>query len=191
MMSASHEKSTAKSPRKTCTSGLFRQSAWVLCAHFLQGFALGAEPPIFADATAVSGITFRNAASHTKQKYLPETMGGGVAMLDYDRDGNLDLFFVNGAALSDPMPQGGKADKSEARYWNRLYRNRGDGRFIDVTEKAGLQGHSYGMGAVAGDYDNDGWPDLYVTNFGSNILYRNKGDGTFADVTKSSGTGAC
>lgn len=128
-----------------------------------------------------------NAASHTSQKYLPETMGGGVALFDYDGDGRLDIYFVNGAKLEDPMPGGKAPDKSDARYWNRLYRNNGDLTFTDVTEKAGVRGHSYGMGAAAGDYDNDGRPDLFVTNLGQNILYRNNGDGTFTDATKAAG----
>jgi hypothetical protein len=121
---------------------------------------------------------------------LIETMGAGVAMLDYDGNGLLDLFFVNGAALRDPMPDGAMPDKSDAKYWNRLYRNNGDGTFTDVTEEAGLQGRGYGMGVAVGDFDNDGRPDLYVTNFGRNILYRNNGDGTFTDVTEKAGVGA-
>ena len=146
-----------------------------------------APVPIFLDATSRSGIRFRNEASPTSQKYLLETMTGGVAMLDYNNDGWLDLFFVNGAALSDPMPAGAKPDKSNPKFWNRLYRNNRDGTFTDVTEAAALRGHSYGMGVAVGDYNNDGYPDLYVTNVGSNILYRNNGDGTFTDVTTSAG----
>jgi len=146
-----------------------------------------APVPIFLDATSRSGIRFRNEASPTSQKYLLETMTGGVAMLDYNNDGWLDLFFVNGAALSDPMPAGAKPDKSNPKFWNRLYRNNRDGTFTDVTEAAALRGHSYGMGVAVGDYNNDGYPDLYVTNVGSNILYRNNGDGTFTDVTASAG----
>ena len=111
-------------------------------------------------------------------------MVGGVAMLDYNKDGRLDLFFVNGAALADPMTASQRPDKSDSGFWNRLYRNNGDGTFTDVTEAAGLRGHSYGMGVAVGDYDNDGWPDLYVTNVGRNILYHNNGDGTFTDVTE-------
>ncbi len=153
--------------------------------------ALGSksEPalPVFADATARAGITFRHQASRTSQKYLPESMSGGVAMLDYNNDGRLDLFFVNGALLRDPMPAGVQPDKSDPKFWNRLYRNNGDGTFTDVTQRAGVQGHSYGMGAATGDYDNDGFPDLYVTNLGRNILYHNNGDGTFTDVTKQAG----
>jgi hypothetical protein len=114
-------------------------------------------------------------------------MPGGVAMLDYDGEGFEDLFFVNGARLQSPMPSNAAPDKSDPKYWNRLYRNNGHGGFTDVTEKAGLQGSSYGMGVAVGDYDNDGRPDLYVTNFGRNTLYHNNGDGTFTDVTGKAG----
>ncbi len=119
-------------------------------------------------------------------------------MLDYDNDGWLDLFFVNGASIQDPMPRGATVDKSAPRFWNRLYRNNRDGTFTDVTENAGMKGHSYGMGVATGDYDNDGNVDLLVTNLGGNILYHNNGDGTFTDVTAKAGvagagwcTGAC
>jgi hypothetical protein len=139
----------------------------------------------YSEVAARSGINFRHRASKTTQKYLIETMGAGVAWLDYDGDGWLDLFFVNGAALADPLPKGGSPDKSEPRYWNRLYRNTGRGAFVDVTEKAGLEGRGYGMGVAVGDYDNDGRPDLYVTGFGGNTLYRNRGDGAFEDVTEA------
>ncbi len=108
-------------------------------------------------------------------------------MLDYDQDGWLDLFFVNGAALQDPMPPGHLPDKSDPRYWNRLYRNNRDGTFTDVTQKAGLQGNGYGMGVAVGDFNNDGFPDLYVTSLGGSTLYRNNGDGTFTDVTGKAG----
>ena len=94
-------------------------------------------------------------------------MGSGVAMLDFNNDGLLDLFFVNGAALRDPMPPGAKPDKSDPRFWNRLYRNNGDGTFTDVTEKSGLRGEGYGMGVAVGDFDNSGLPGLYVTSFGT------------------------
>jgi enediyne biosynthesis protein E4 len=151
-------------------------------------FAQGAPKlPTFANVAPRAGVHFVNQASHTSQKYLPESMVGGVAMLDYNRDGHLDLFFVNGAALADPMAAGQQPDKRDPRFWNRLYRNNGDGTFTDVTETAGVQGHSYGMGVAVGDYDNDGWPDLYVTNLGRNILYHNNGDGTFTDVTEKAG----
>ena len=117
-------------------------------------------------------------------------MGAGVAWLDYNRDGLLDLFFVNGAALGDPMGEGAKPEKSQRRYWNRLYRNLGDETFRDVTEQAGLQGNGYGMGVAVGDFDNSGSPDVYVTNFGANNLYRNRGEGTFEDVTAKAGVAA-
>src|SRR5689334_10699086 len=152
-------------------------------------FAVDTNLPTFADVTAASRVHFRNHASHTTRKYLLETMGGGVAMFDFNLDGLLDLFFVNGAAIDDPMPAGTNPDKSDPRFWNRLYRNNGDGTFTDVTEEAGVKGHSYGMGVAAGDYDNDGHQDLYVTNYGKNILFHNNGDGTFTDVTDKAGVG--
>ena len=114
-------------------------------------------------------------------------MGAGVAFLDYDGDGLLDVFYVNGAALADPMPKGKLPDKSHPRYWNRLYRNIRGKSFVDVTEGSGLRGEGYGMGVAVGDYDNDGCPDLYVTNFSDNRLYHNEGDGTFKDVTRRAG----
>jgi hypothetical protein len=144
---------------------------------------------IFEDITAKSGIRFKQESSRTSEKYLPESMGGGVAMLDYDNDGWLDLFFVNGAKFLDPMPPGALPDKSDPRYWNRFYKNNRDGTFTDVTEKAGLQGRLYGMGVGTGDYDNDGNMDLLVTNLGGNVLYHNNGDGTFTDVTAKAGVG--
>jgi hypothetical protein len=155
-------------------------------------------PAAFADATLSSKIGFKHQASPTSEKYLPESMGAGVAMFDYDNDGYLDLFFVNGAFIRDPMPQGAVPEKSDPRFWNRLYRNNHDGTFTDVTEKAGLQGRLYGMGVAVGDYDNDGNCDLLITNLGGNTLYHNNGDGTFTDVTAKAGvsgdgwcTGAC
>ncbi|HKP87349.1 MAG TPA: FG-GAP-like repeat-containing protein [Blastocatellia bacterium] len=148
------------------------------------------SPVTFADITPASGVTFKHAASPTSQKYLPESMGAGVAMLDYDNDGRLDLFFTNGARLDDPMPKGAMPDKREAKYWNRLYHQKSDGTFEDVTERAGVKGEGYSMGVAAADYDNDGWVDIYVTGYGVNILYRNGGDGTFADVSKKVGINA-
>ena len=143
--------------------------------------------PTFQDVTARCGVSFVNHASRTSQKYLPEAMTGGVAMFDYDGDGRLDLFFVNGAKLEDPMNAGQYPDKSDPRYWNRLYHNNGDGTFTDVTEKAGVKGRGYGMGVAVGDYNNDGHADLFVTSVGHNTLYRNNGDGTFTDVTLQAG----
>ena len=116
-------------------------------------------------------------------------MGSGVALFDYDNDGRLDIFFVNGAPLSDPTAKGTIPQKTGPKYWNRLYHQKPDGTFEDVTEKAGLQGTGYDMGVAVGDYDNDGYDDLYVTGYGGNHLYHNNGNGTFTDVTQSSGTG--
>jgi hypothetical protein len=114
-------------------------------------------------------------------------MGSGAALFDYDNDGRLDIFLVNGASLSDPTPQRAIPQKTGPRDWNRLYHQKPDGTFEDVTEKAGLQGEGYGMGVAVGDYDNDGYEDLYVTAFGGNKLYHNNRDGTFTDVTDRAG----
>ena len=143
--------------------------------------------PEFVDVTDATGIEFRNASSATSQKYLMEAMVGGVATLDFDQDGLLDLYFVNGAELADPMPEGRLPDKSDPRYWNRLYRNEGAWRFSDVTQAAGVQGDHYGQGVAAADYDNDGFPDLFLANYWRNTLFRNRGDGTFEDVTDFAG----
>ncbi len=147
------------------------------------------QPGNFVDTTAKSGINFTATASHTPHKYLIETMGSGVAAFDFDNDGLLDLFFVNGAPLSDPQPKGSVPQKSSPGDWNRLYHQKKDGTFEDVTEKAGLKGVGYGMGVAVGDFDNDGFEDLYVTAYGGNKLYHNNGNGTFTDVTEKSGTG--
>src|SRR5581483_8906957 len=117
------------------------------------------------------------------------TMGAGVALFDYDNDGLLDMYFVNGAPIADPSPPGTIPKKSGPQYWNRLFHQKQDGTFEDVTERAGLAGFGYGMGVAAGDFDNDGFEDLYVTSYGHNALYRNNGNGTFTDVTKDSGAG--
>ena len=146
-------------------------------------------PGKFVDVTTASGVSFNAVASHTSHKYLLETMGSGVAMFDYDNDGSLDLFFVNGAPLDDPTAKGTVPQKRSPKDWNRLYHQRKDGTFEDVTEKAGLKGTGYDMGVAVGDYNNDGYEDLYVTGYGGNHLYRNNGNGTFTDVTEKSGTG--
>lgn len=143
----------------------------------------------FVDVTSASHLDFHYLSSHTSKKYLIETMGSGVALFDYDNDGRLDIFLVNGAPLTDPMPKGAVPQKTSPRYWNRLYHQRPDGTFEDVTKKAGLEGAGYGMGVAVGDYDNDGYEDLYVTGFGKNRLYHNNGDGTFADITDKAGVG--
>ena len=107
-------------------------------------------------------------------------MVAGVALLDYDGDGYLDIYLVNGAAIPS-------LTKDSPVYWNRLFHNNRDGTFTDVTEKAGVAGAGYGMGVAVGDFDNDGRPDLFVTNVTANQLFHNNGDGTFKDVTKKAG----
>jgi enediyne biosynthesis protein E4 len=141
----------------------------------------------FVDVTSRLGINFQYRSSHTSRKYLLETMGAGVALFDYDNDGRLDIFLVNGAPLGDPTPKGTIPQKTGPEYWNRLYHQKPDGSFEDVTERAGLQGVGYGMGVAVGDYDNDGFEDLYVTAYGGNRLYHNNGNGTFTDVTVTAG----
>jgi hypothetical protein len=132
----------------------------------------------FTDVTSASGISFRHTNGAFGKKYLPETMGAGVAVLDYDADGAQDLFFVN----STHWP--GRPDKPGLP---ALYKNDGKGRFSDVTQAAGLAVEMYGLGATAADYDNDGKVDLYVTGLGGNKLFRNLGGGRFADVTAKAG----
>jgi hypothetical protein len=139
------------------------------------------EPRIrFEDLAKRAGVHFELKNSISPQRYSIETMLGGVAVFDYNNDGLLDIFFTNGAEI--PL-----LEKTDARYWNRLYRNNGDGTFTDVTEKAGVKGVGYSMGVAAGDYDNDGWVDLYVSGVNRNQLLHNNGDGTFTDVTEKAG----
>jgi hypothetical protein len=125
-------------------------------------------------------IAFSLDSSETPQKHAPETMAGGVAVFDYDNDGNLDIFFTNGADISS-------LKKTSPKYWNRLFRNNGDGTFTDVTEKAGLAGTGYDTGVAIGDFDNDGYEDIFVAGVHRNTLYHNNGDGTFTDVTEKAG----
>ena len=145
----------------------------------------------FLDLFQPVGVDFVHRNSPTSQKYLIETMGGGVALLDYNNDGLLDIFLVNSGKLGDPERLPADFSRREAVFWNRLYRQNKDGSFADVTEEAGLSdaGGNYGMGAAAGDYDNDGFADLFVTSYGKSVLYRNNGDGTFSDVTGAAGAG--
>jgi len=146
-------------------------------------------PGKFVDISQSSGVRFQGVASHTSTKYLLETMGSGVAFFDYDNDGLLDIFFVNGAHLDNPTTKGTIPQKSGPQDWNRLYHQKKDGTFEDVTERSGLKGVGYGMGVAVGDFDNDGFEDLYETAYGGNRLYHNNGNGSFTDITESSGTG--
>jgi hypothetical protein len=141
-----------------------------------------AAPITFDDLIERSGIPFQLRNSISPQRYSIETMLGGMALFDYNNDGLLDIFFTNGAAIPS-------LEKTDPSYWNRLYRNNGDGTFTDVTEQAGVMGVGYSMGVAAGDYDNDGFVDLYVTGVNRNQLLHNNGDGTFTDVTDKAGVG--
>lgn len=149
----------------------------------------GMIPAHFVDITEKSGIHFLHQAPHTSRKYLIETMGSGVALFDCDNDGLLDIFFANGAPYTDPTPKGFVPQKTGPEYWNRLYHQKPDGTFEDITERAGLKGVGYSMGVAVGDYDNDGNEDLYVTGYGGNRLYHNNGNCTFSDVTAQAGVG--
>jgi enediyne biosynthesis protein E4 len=131
----------------------------------------------FEEIGARAGVDFVHQSGHSRQHYLPEIMGGGAALFDMDNDGFLDLYLVQSGNLADPSSGGG----------NRLYRNRGNGTFEDVTDRSGAGIRAYGMGVAAGDFDNDGATDLYVTNFGHNVLLKNDGHGHFVDVTSSAG----
>lgn len=133
--------------------------------------------PIRFEEASSPGLHFVTNAGRTARKYLPQTMAGGVAVFDYNNDGLLDIFVVNGSAMPSLVKQG-------ETHWNRLFRNNGDGSFTDVTEKAGVQGRGFNIGVAIGDYDNDGYQDIFVTGLRGNILYHNNGDGTFTDVTE-------
>ena len=165
--------------------------------HFLQGVAgtlalcgLQRIAPALPDPIypfeeippTVSGITWVHSAGKSSARYLPETTGPGCAFLDYNNDGWMDIYLVNGGKCDfyDPSPP----------LRNALYRNNRDGTFTDVTEKARVTGVGYGQGVAVGDYDGDGFPDLYVTQYGRSILYHNNGDGTFTDVTEKAGVAA-
>ncbi len=130
----------------------------------------------FAEVSQSSKLSFVTRNSPTPNKNQIETMVAGVALLDYDQDGYLDVFLVNGAEIPSLI-------KTSPAYWNRLFHNNRDGTFTDVTEKAGVKGVGFGMGVAVGDYDNDGYPDIFVANVGGNQLLHNNRDGTFSDVT--------
>ena len=181
------------SPAADCGRAMRTKSPWALPWSLLLVGGAAAPAVQFTDATRAMGVDFEHHNSATSNKYLLETMGGGVALFDYDNDGRLDVFFTNGAKLEDPMPEGKLPDKSDPKFWNRLYHQNADGTFTDVTERAGLTGmpqNHYGMGVAVGDYDNDGFEDIYVTGYGGNTLYHNNGNGTFTDVTAKAGVGA-
>jgi len=158
----------------------------ILASPLLFAILLAALPPggdgpfNFENMTPGSGVNFRLNNSATESKHQIEAMIGGVALFDYNNDGLLDIFIANGAQLPG-------MDKSDPRFWNRLYRNNGDGTYTDVTEAAGVRGNGYSMGVAIGDFDNDGWEDIYVTGVDRNQLLHNNHDGTFTDVTEKAG----
>jgi len=162
---------------------MIRPVGWLLSTLGF-GALLGSRPaadtlPVFHDITAAAGIRFRHSSGSPDKNFIFEAKGGGVALLDYDNDGFLDLFFVNGNTLEE-LAKG-------VVHSNALYHSNGDGTYTDVTSKAGVQGRGWGMGIAVGDYDNDGWPDIYVLGLTENILYRNNHDGTYTDVTAKAG----
>ncbi len=163
----------------------FRSGRIVRGLTLLTAAASAAGPSLqevrYVETAHEAGIDFLQTSGGPEKSYIPESNGGGVALLDYDRDGFWDIYFVNGSTFEAQGDIGPR---------NRLYRNLGDGHFKDVTEKAGVGDHGWGMGASSADFDNDGFPDLYITNLGPNILYRNNGDGTFSDVTSRAGVTA-
>jgi hypothetical protein len=129
-----------------------------------------------------SGIHWTHTAGLSSEMYVPETIGAGCAFLDYDNDGWMDIYLINSGPCDFYSPA--------KKLTNALYHNNRDGTFTDVTAKGGVPGNAYGMGAAVGDFNGDGFPDLYVTQYPRSILYRNNGDGTFTDVTEKAGVGA-
>ena len=142
--------------------------------------ALAGGPIQLKDVTQETGITFIHTDGGCGRRYIVETVSAGLALFDYDNDGDVDIYFLNGA----PLP-GTKVDEPPT---NALYRNDGRWRFTDVSHEAGVADIGYGLGVAVGDYDNDGDQDLYLNNFGPNVMYRNNGDGTFTDATQPTGT---
>ena len=156
---------------------LTRTTVVLLACLVAAGWTLGQETSsvVFSDMAAEAGVDFVHSHGGSGNYYSVETMGSGVALADLDGDGWLDIYFAQNAPTPEFVPTRPMV--------NPMFRNRGDGTFQDITELSGTADDSYSMGAAAGDYDNDGFLDLYVTNFGPNKLFRNNGDGTFSDVT--------
>lgn len=190
-----------KNPASTLQASNFarRQFLKLLGIGLLGGKSIFASPlghpetPLFRDIAADVGLAFHHFTGATGEYFMPEIMGSGVALFDYDNDGDLDVYLIQGSTF-DPAQDPHRSKFPPPPGWkpgNRLFRNllseTGKLQFVDVTEKAGVGHIGYGMGVAVGDYDNDGFQDLYVTNFGHNVLYHNNGDGTFTDVTEKAG----
>jgi len=155
-------------------------AVWLLPGVAAALLLMGASPDPWKIRFTPQVIPFRLETDETPTRHVPATMAGGVAVFDYNKDGRPDIFFTNGANIET-------LKKDDAKYKNRLFRNDGDGHFTDVTDAAGLAGTGYDIGVAAGDYDNDGYPDLFVSGVHRNTLYRNNGNGTFTDVTAKAG----
>jgi hypothetical protein len=172
---------SARPPEQYCGDGALPPSQLYSDGQSLSAAGQSADSAIvFENTIKASKIDFLLKNSVSPQRYSIETMTGGVAVFDYNNDGLLDIFFTNGAEIPS-------LEKSNPSFHNKLFRNNGDGTFTDVTEKSGLAGVGYSMGVAAGDYDNDGFVDLYVTGFNCNQLFHNNGDGTFTDRTEKAG----
>ena len=181
------------------SKGLFLLlQVWFTCYFlFVSLYCFAQSNDFFSDRAAAVGLKFIHFNGMSGEYYFPEIVGAGAALFDYDNDGDLDVYLVQGRMLGkNKLPTDARlAPGAQTHLTDRLYRNElvsnPDGtrklRFTDVTASAGIKADGYGMGVTVGDYDNDGWVDLYVTNFGSNQLFRNNGNGTFTDMTKSAG----
>jgi enediyne biosynthesis protein E4 len=154
--------------------------AWLALA-FVAASARAEAPILLRDVTRQTDIDFQHTDGSSGRYYIVETFASGLATFDFDGDGRMDIYFLNGSPLRDT--------KTDQQPTNALYRNLGDFKFVDITERAGVGDRGYGLGVAVGDYDNDGFGDLFVNNFGPNVLYRNNGDGTYSDVTLSAGLG--
>lgn len=173
----------------------FPQKMRCICCILLCLVAIStlAYPEVqFVDATTTAGIAFRHVDGRTGEKFLIETLGSGALFFDFDADGALDLYIVNATHIP-PLVWGLDSEIAPTvpahLPRNTLYQNNGDGTFTDITLKAGVGDAGYGVGCAAADVNDDGYPEIYVTNYGSNRLYHNNGDGTFTDVTQKAGVG--
>jgi hypothetical protein len=170
----------AATSRRLCATLV--ASSWLFAAGARQAAAEPASPIVLREVTSETGIDFRHTDGSSGKRYLVESVSAGLALFDYDADGWIDIYFLNGAPLRGTVVDGVPR--------NAMYRNEGGWRFTDVTEASGLGDAGFGLGVAVGDYDGDGDPDVYVNNYGPNVLYRNNGDGTFTDVTREAGVAA-